>query len=268
MSEAQSIYWTNCRVKLGDLKPWERNPKTISKAHARRLLANHKDFGQWQDVAIGPENEVYDGHQRLNVWLAAYGPNFEIDAKRASRALTEQERERFVIEAHVGTVGSLNYDALANWNPPRLKEAGFDADLLKEFKTGAAALGNFLSSEGEGDEQYSRKVEAPIYTPKGPKPETQELYDTKRADELLAEIEAADLPEAEKEFLRIAARRHTVLNFKRIAEYYAHSPAPVQRLMENSALVIIDFNRAIELGYVKLSKEIAAQYAKDYPDAG
>lgn len=36
--------------------------------------------------------------------------------------------------------------------------------------------------------------------------------------------------------------------------------------MENSALVIIDFNKAIELGYVKLSEEIKEQYLIDYED--
>ena len=55
-----------------------------------------------------------------------------------------------------------------------------------------------------------------------------------------------------------------MLNFKRIAEYYAHSDEQTQALMENSALVIIDFNRAIELGYVKLAEEIAFQYGVDY----
>ena len=38
----------------------------------------------------------------------------------------------------------------------------------------------------------------------------------------------------------------------------------MQELMENSALVIIDFDKAIELGYVKLSKEISEQYIEDY----
>lgn len=117
------------------------------------------------------------------------------------------------------------------------------------------------------DNNYSRKIEAPIYTPKGDKPALPDLYDETRTKELYAEIDASELPEDEKQFLRIAANRHTVLNFKRIAEYYAHSDAPTQRLMENSALVIIDFKRAIELGYVKLSEEIAAQYLKDYPNA-
>lgn len=170
MSEQAAIYWTNCQVKLGDLKPWARNPKTISKAHARRLLANHKDFGQWQDVAIGPENEVYDGHQRLNVWLAAYGPEYEITAKRASRALTEQERERFVIEAHVGTVGSLNYDALANWNAPGLMEAGFDADLLKDLRLSAAAVTNFLGSEAQPNDPMQEWEGMPEYNQDDIKP--------------------------------------------------------------------------------------------------
>jgi hypothetical protein len=38
----------------------------------------------------------------------------------------------------------------------------------------------------------------------------------------------------------------------------------MQEQMENSALVIIDFEKAIELGYVKLSEEIASQYLEDY----
>jgi hypothetical protein len=36
--------------------------------------------------------------------------------------------------------------------------------------------------------------------------------------------------------------------------------------MEDSALVIIDFNKAIELGFVNLSEEIAQQYQSEYGD--
>ena len=34
--------------------------------------------------------------------------------------------------------------------------------------------------------------------------------------------------------------------------------------MEDSALVIIDFNKAIENGYVKLSKEVQELYLEEY----
>ncbi|EEP88958.1 transcriptional regulator, partial [Yersinia kristensenii ATCC 33638] len=37
-----------------------------------------------------------------------------------------------------------------------------------------------------------------------------------------------------------AAERHTIFNFSKIADYYAHAPADIQALFEQSALVIID----------------------------
>ena len=67
-----------------------------------------------------------------------------------------------------------------------------------------------------------------------------------------------------KEFLKLAAQRHLVFNYKAIADFYAASEKQVQELMENSALVIIDFDKAIELGYIELSKEIVKSYKADY----
>jgi hypothetical protein len=58
----------------------------------------------------------------------------------------------------------------------------------------------------------------------------------------------------EKQFLIEAAKRHTVFNYRNIAEYYANASEEMQRLMEKSALVIIDFDDAIANGYVKMSK--------------
>ena len=49
-----------------------------------------------------------------------------------------------------------------------------------------------------------------------------------------------------------------------IAEYYSHANPVVQDLMEQSALVIIDFNKAIELGYVQLSKKLEGIYSESY----
>jgi hypothetical protein len=37
--------------------------------------------------------------------------------------------------------------------------------------------------------------------------------------------------------------------------------------MEKSALIIIDFNKAIEYGYVQLNDEIAEQYLEDMENA-
>lgn len=58
-----------------------------------------------------------------------------------------------------------------------------------------------------------------------------------------------------------------VFNFKNIAEYYAHADVGTQSLMEGSALIIIDFDRAIELGFIEMTQEIMEQYRGDHGDA-
>ena len=73
-----SVTWSNVQVTLGELQPWADNPRLSSKRQAQRLLDSWRQFGQVQTVAIGPSNEVYDGHQRLSVLKAAYGPAHEV----------------------------------------------------------------------------------------------------------------------------------------------------------------------------------------------
>jgi hypothetical protein len=114
------------------------------------------------------------------------------------------------------------------------------------------------------EQKYSTKVEAPIYEPKNIKPHLMELCDKSKTHRLMKEIEASNLPYEEKMFLMDAARRHSVFNYEKIADYYAHASPEMQHLMERSALVIIDFEKAIEYGYVKLCDEIRKQYLEEY----
>jgi hypothetical protein len=116
----------------------------------------------------------------------------------------------------------------------------------------------------EQESKYSTKIEAPIYEPKNKKPHVLELYDNQKTNRLINEIQQSEIPEDEKRFLIEAAKRHTVFNYERIADYYSHSSKEVQLLMERSALVIIDFEKAIQLGYVQLCEEIRNQYLEEY----
>ena len=86
------LKWTNERRKLGDLVPWPRNPRQIKEAEAGRLLDSFNEFGQVETIAIGPDNEVYNGHQRLNVLMEQHGPDYEVDVRVSNRPLTEKER--------------------------------------------------------------------------------------------------------------------------------------------------------------------------------
>ena len=104
--------------------------------------------------------------------------------------------------------------------------------------------------------KYVRNVQVPQYLPSDKKPELFELYNAKKYGKLIADINASSLPEEEKQFLRLAASRHIVFNYAKIADYYANSNAEVQKLMEQSALVIIDLNDAIANGYVQFSQLI------------
>ena len=106
------------------------------------------------------------------------------------------------------------------------------------------------------DSKYTGKVAIPQYLPKNEKPGVHSLCDTRKYEKLLSEINQSTLPEDEKQFVRLAAARHIVFNYSKIADYYAHSSKSTQELMEKSALVIIDINDAIANGYVKLSKNI------------
>ena len=83
-----------------------------------------------------------------------------------------------------------------------------------------------------------------------------ELYDDAKCRGIIEEIDASELPETEKEFLRVAAYRHVVFDYTKIAEFYAAATPECQKLMERSALVIIDVDDAIANGYVTMSEAI------------
>lgn len=116
--------------------------------------------------------------------------------------------------------------------------------------------------EGE-DETYSDKTNIPQYDITGEVPDLSELVDEEKTNELLDEIEASSLSYEEKAFLRKAAQRHLVFNYRNVAEYYAAASEEMQELMEKSALVIIDYGDAIANGYTKLSDRIKKMMEAD-----
>ena len=65
----------------------------------------------------------------------------------------------------------------------------------------------------------------------------------------------------------VAAKRHTVLRFDKIANYYAHADSNLQRLMEASALVVVDSDQAVERGFLKLHESMLDALDSEYPDA-
>jgi hypothetical protein len=147
--QAGAITWQNVRVKLGQLQAWGHNPRSSTKKQAAKILESFNEYGQVQTVAIGPAHEVYDGHQRLSALLTMHGKDYEIDARQASRALTDDERRRLVVLLHAGAQGAWDWDALSGWDETLLKGGGLDADLLEQVNRDAAAISELLNGMEE-----------------------------------------------------------------------------------------------------------------------
>jgi len=102
-----------------------------------------------------------------------------------------------------------------------------------------------------------------IYEPSLRKPNIEELVDRCKTKELENAIAASKVSDQEKAFLLTAAQRHNGFNYDLIADYYSHAGPEMQRLMEASGLVIVDFDKAVELGFVQLSEAICNQYSSE-----
>ncbi len=114
----------------------------------------------------------------------------------------------------------------------------------------------FDVEETEEEKMYTTKVGIPQYLPNAVCPKLDECYGLNKYNELMYKISQSNVTNEEKKFLQFAATRHIIFNYGLIADYYAHASKEMQELMEQSALVIIDFDDAIANGYVKLSKNI------------
>lgn len=142
---SEPITWTNEKRRLSQLIPWPRNPRQIKTDQAKRLVESFDQFGQVETIAIGPDNGVYNGHQRLNVLAQKYGKDYEVEVRVASRPLDEKEREKLTIFLHKGAAGDWDWDSLANnFEIPDLLDWGFSEKELQ--------LGGFDLNEPEGDD--------------------------------------------------------------------------------------------------------------------
>jgi len=146
----EEITWKNIKIKLGELKPWSENPRFSTRAQADKILKSFKIYGQVIPFAISPENDVYDGHQRLSALLTKYGENHVVDARRASRMLTDDERKQLIIFLHSGAVGSWDWEKIKNWNRDQIAEWGMDFDAVNTWKKDATILNSVIGAVAPG----------------------------------------------------------------------------------------------------------------------
>lgn len=254
-------------LPLDMILEFQGNLKRLTTANRKKLISSICRLGFIAPVFVWDNQGDYsllDGHQRIKtlVHMREKGWNIPLIPIVFVEADNEPDA-RAKLLAITSSYGEFNIGELTDW----LKE--FDDGVAADFRFTDEELGisfdtGSSSGSSEGENSYTNKVKAPVYTPKGDKPEIKEMIDPGKARSLIDEIKTADIEDKElKSFLLAAAQRHVVFSYDKIAEYYSHAEPEIQDLMEKSALVIIDFNKAIENGFVKLTEAMSEAYQED-----
>ena len=240
------------RVELSTLRENPDNPQTVTEEEFGKLRDSMRrlhGFLRTRPLLVEEDGTIKCGNKRFRALVQNGVRVVPADYVRRLSDYTPEEVREFILQDNLQR-GEWDVDKLlAQYSPDELKGLGGGFDEL---------IADLKGRSEDADFEYSSKIEAPQYNITGENPELEDLYDTEKADELAKEIDEADIPKKVKTFLKVAAMRHVVFNFRNIAEYYAHADEKVQRLMEKSALVIIDFEDAIKNGFVIVSEKMAA----------
>jgi hypothetical protein len=235
-------------VAISEVTPNPDNPRTIQKDAFEKLVQSVSSFEKMLElrpIVVDSNMVILGGNMRYEACKAAGIKRIPIII---ADDLTDEQKREFIIKDNVSG-GEWDWEKLANeWDCELLCDWGLDVPV--EF--------------GDEDETYTNKIDKINYEPTGDTPDIKDLYDETKTFELKNEINKSDVTEEEKKFLNAAADRHKVFNYSLIAEYYAHANKNMQELMEKSALIIIDYEQAIELGYVELTKEVAKRHEAEY----
>lgn len=247
-------------VSIDKLIPYVNNAKKHPDWHIKQIASSIKEFGFADPLGIADDYGILTGHGRFQAAMLL-GLK-EVPCIKLSN-LTPAQRKAYIIQHNKLTMNTgmdeellkIELQSLAEMEF-KLEYTGFSDKELKKYE-----LGN--PSDIQQDDTYTKKIKAPIYEPSKEKPAIKELLNYDKSKALIEEINNSSLPKEEKEFLKSAAQRHIIFNYENIAEYYSHSDKVTQQLMEKSALVIIDFDKAIENGFVVMSKDLAEAYNHD-----
>ena len=262
MNKLEIVY-----VAVEKIKPYANNPR-INKKAVEKVMKSIQAYGFKVPCVLDKNYLLITGHTR---WEAAK----RLKMKRIPCIIASDLNKA---KADAFRIADNKVAEYSTWDMTKLKEElskiqlediefddmGFDNDFSIE-KLGLVDMPE--GSDGDEDEteteKYSTKTNIPQYEIQGLNIKLSDCIDRQKYLELLKEIENSTVSDAQKKFLKLAATRHIRFIYKNIAEYYASTNSEMQRLMEHSALVIIDIDDAIRNGYARLTKEVMAARKRD-----
>lgn len=244
---------------VNELVPYENNPRNNESA-VDAVAESIREFGFKQPIVVDANNIVIAGHTRLKA-------SKKLGLKEVpciiADDLTEEQIKAFrLVDNKTGELAEWDFEALSA-ELEELSNMNFD---MSDY--GFDEIRKELGIEEDEENPYTQRIEAPFYKPTGNKVEIAEMVDTSKSDELISKIRQAKVPPDIEKFLITASYRHIVFDYGKIADYYSNANKEVQKLFEDSALVIIDFDDAIKNGFVKLVNEIRSMIEEEEEEDG
>ena len=255
-------------VPVEELVKHPKNPNTHTSKQIELLAKIIKSQGFRSPIVVSKRSGfIVKGHGRLESAIKAGLKEVPVDVQEYKSEA--EEYADMIADNRIAELSEMSSDTLLDLIG-ELEEVDFDVDLTGFEQQDIDELLKGVSEEGEKeggylDIEYTNKIKAPNYEIKGEKPSIGESCDTEKYDSLISEIDKSNLTEEQKKFLRVGASRHIVFNYEKIAEYYAHQEKEAQEHMEDSALVIIDFDKAIEKGFGTFAESMRKYFA-DTPE--
>ena len=262
MNKLEIVY-----VSVEKIKPYANNPR-INKKAVEKVMKSIQAYGFKVPCVLDKNYLLITGHTR---WEAAK----RLKMKRIPCIIASDLNKA---KADAFRIADNKVAEYSTWDMTKLKEE-LSKIQLEDIDFGDMGFDNDFSIEkfglldmpegSDGDEyvtkaeKYSTKTNIPQYEIQGLNIKLSDCIDKQKYLELLKEIENSTVSDAQKKFLKLAATRHIRFIYKNIAEYYASTNSEMQRLMEHSALVIIDIDDAIRNGYARLTKEVMAARKRD-----
>lgn len=248
-------------LPIDAIKPYEKNPRNNDEA-AAKLCDSIRAFGFRVPVLIDDQNVIICGHTRHKA--AKMLGMTELPCIHASDMTPAQVRAYRIADNKYGEMSVWDMSLLRG-ELEALSDMQFDVSCLGFGQDEMEEVLNFEyevvepSFDEEEDidtDRYKNFADQIQYEPTGRNCSLAECADYGKYKELIAEINKIELPAEIAEFLRMAATRHIVFNYRNIAEYYAKAPANIQQLMEQSSLVLVDFDNAVKNGLCQLHDKL------------
>lgn len=106
------IKWSLQVVDIDKLRPYEKNPRTITEEALNELASSFNEIGMCQPLVVSHDYSIISGNARY-LQLKKEGCD-KVQVMIPDRKLTEKQEKAVVIRMNKTVVGKWDYDVLAN----------------------------------------------------------------------------------------------------------------------------------------------------------